>query len=174
MTNLIAPHTAIQAVSPQDVKMWEIVQKVREQFGKDCATTRLACQRAGITHSLYYDALHSPYVQGMLAQELAARKQVLHQVLERAWAPMLINMSNLAASNDSKEAVQAARLLVELEKGLQEDSKLLEGPANKSHPARALLESARKATFRRTTVTEEVEIEPDDAISDGNVVDMEP
>jgi hypothetical protein len=88
---------------------------------------------------------------------------------------MLINMANVAASGDSKESVQAARLLVELEKGLQEDSKLLEGPGNKRHPARALLESAKKATIRRTTVVEEVEITPDDAISDGNpVIDAEP
>ena len=87
---------------------------------------------------------------------------------------MLINMANLAASGDSKESVQAARLLVELEKGLQEDSKLLEGPTDKRHPARALLESARKMTVRRTTVTEEVEIGSDEPISDGNVVDMEP
>jgi hypothetical protein len=169
------PTNTILAVSPSDIKMWESVQKVREQLGKDCATTRLACQRAGISHNLYYTALQNGYVQAQLAAELGARKQVLHQVLEKAWAPMLINMANVAASGDSKESVQAARLLVELEKGLQEDSKLLEGPGNKRHPARALLESAKKATIRRTTVVEEVEITPDDAISDGNpVIDAEP
>lgn len=164
----------IQAVAPQDLKMWEVVQRVRDEFARDCNTTRLACQRAGLSHKLYYAALQNPYVQGMLAQELGARKQVLHEVLQRAWAPMLINMSNLAASSDSKEAVQAARLLVELEKGLQEDSKLLETGGSKSHPARALLDSARKATFRRTTVVEEVEIDPDTPVSDGNTIDLMP
>lgn len=165
----------VLTVSPTDVKHWETVQKVREQLGRDCATTRLACSRAGISHNLYYEALKNPYVQAQLAAELGARKQVLHQVLEKAWAPMLINMANVAASGDSKESVQAARLLVELEKGLQEDSKLLEGPGNKRHPARALLESAKKATLRRTTIVEEVEIGPDEPVSDGNpVIDMEP
>lgn len=162
-------------VNAQDTKAWEVVQRVREQFGKDCNTTRAACQKAGVSHTLYYNALQSPYVQGMLASELAARKQVLHQVLDRTWAPMLMNMANIASRGDSKESVQAARLLVELEKGLQEDSKLLEGPGNKRHPARALLESAKKATLRRTTIVEEVEIEPDEPVSDGNpVIDMEP
>ena len=177
MTHSDMNDTAITAlaVSPQDVKMWEVVQKVREQFeDRGCNTTRIACQRAGVSHTLYYNALQAPYVQGMLAAELNARKQVLHQILERAWAPMITNMARLAASGDSKESVQAFRALAELEKGLQEDSKLLDRPGNKRHPASALLESAKRATIRRTTVVEEVELEPGGDISDGNVIDMEP
>lgn len=146
-------------ISPQDIKYWECVQRVREQFSRGCNTTRKACELAGVSHDFYYVALKSPYVQSQIALELDAIDKATHEIVRRSWVPIMINMARIAESQDSKEAVQAARLVREVQQDLKKMAEELDR-GSATHPAKLLAQSYLKPrAVRRTTVVEEVELE---------------
>jgi len=153
---------------------WLIVRKVFEAMAVPGVNNiRKALEYTGIAQSTFYDAIGDPAVKARTVEWIGASDRAVLARIESERFGYVENLARIAKS-DSREAVAAARTLEEIKASVVKDLAADEVPGKGRHPARALLESARKATFRRTTVTEEVEIEPDDAISDGNVVDMEP
>jgi len=156
-------------------RRWLIVRKVFEAMGEPgVSNIRTALERTGTPQSTFYDAINDPAVKAATVSWMQASDRAILARIEASRYAIVQNLIDIASSN-SREAVAAARTLEEIKAGVVKDL-ASDGVVEKArHPARALLESAKKMTVRRTTVTEEVEIGPDEPVSDGNpVIDMEP
>jgi hypothetical protein len=153
--------TDVLPVSSQDLKYWACVQKVRDQFlEKGVNTTRKACKLAGVSHDFYYTSLKSPYVQSMMAQEIAALEQATHEIIQRSWVPAVINMARIAANQGSKEAVQAARFLRDVGIDIKQVVEQAQKGEVGAHPAKLLTQSyLRPRKLTRTTTVEEIELD---------------
>jgi hypothetical protein len=156
--------TGVLPLSPQDVKQWELVQAVREQFRKRATTTSDACKAANVPRRSYYAVLRNPYVQGMMLEQMQALSQATLAILEQGWVQVLRNMMSLAQSADSKEAVQAARLLYEMKKDLEKQS-AGQGLPVVSAAAQAVKSflGGKKLRLAETTVHREIAVDDGDA-----------
>lgn len=139
-------------ITAADAEAWRLVESVMSQLNaKDCTTITEACNRSGVPRMSFYNYMHRPYVQGCLQARDRERIQVTREVLERSWAPILINLVDIASGKGSdRDAVAAAGLVVKLDEKLQESAREGENPVAKS--ALALLESFlghKTVTLRR-------------------------
>lgn len=145
---------ALMPISALDIKYWDTVQNVRAQYALGCDTTRKAIQQAGVDKNLYYRALKSRFVQSQLLDEVVARKEAMHVILEETWVPILMNLAEIAGGDVARDAVPAARLLNEIRQELDvEFSPRKEGADQLSvaqQLTRAFL-SGGKVTARETT-----------------------
>jgi hypothetical protein len=166
----IAQEGDVLPLSPTDIKHWELVQVVREQYHKRATTTRDACQAANVPVMTYYRALQSPYVQQMMVEQMHALSQATLAVLERGWFKVVSNMMNLAQSAQSKEAVQAARLMYEMKQDLEKQG-AGQGVVGESAAAQAVKSflGGKKLKLTQTTVTREITVDNDD-VSGGNTI----
>ena len=160
----------VKLLSPTDSKHWELVQLVMAQFGPDCTTTIDALRKANVPVNTYYRAMRNPVVQQLRLQQMVGVSAATQHLIEKNWLGVLANMSRIARSGDSRESVQAARLLRDVYKDVREGISPVGGtPGEESDAARAVrrfLSGKSIKRVRRTTVTEEVEVE--DGLSGGN------
>ena len=156
-------------------RRWNLVRKVFEAMGKPGVNNiRTALEYTQVPTSSFYVAINDPAVRARTVEWMQASDRAILARIEASRYAIVQNLIDIASSN-SREAVAAARTLEEIKAGVVKDLASDEQPGKGRHPARALLESAKKATLRRTTIVEEVEIGPDEPVSDGNpVIDMEP
>ena len=113
-TTLSNGRSDVLVVDPGDVRAWEVVCQVREMFrSREIRTIVAACKEAGIDRNAYYRALRRPYVQQMVAQENLSQHYLTLTALERHWVPVLVSQIDIATDPGNRNAVAAARFLVE-------------------------------------------------------------
>ena len=162
-------------LSGTDMKQWEIVQRVLKQFSKDCTTTVAACKAAGVPHRTYYNAIANPVVQMLRLQQMQGTAAAAQHLIEKNWLHVLGNVAAIARSDDSREAVQAARLLrdvyADLEKGLGPERG--RGVGQESDAAKAIRSflGGKKVLLRQTVTTQEIEVEDDVSVGNYDVID---
>lgn len=162
-------------LSPTDSKQWDVVQRVLAEFSKDCTTTVDACKAAGINRATYYNALANPVVQQLRLQQMMSTIAATQHLIERNWMPVVANMLSIASNDDSREAVQAARLVKDIYKDVQDGL----GPGghgglgeetDAAKAIRQFLGGKKVKRLIQTTTVQEVEVVDD--ISDGNGGDV--
>jgi len=131
-----------------------------EQLGAGCQTISLACARAGTNRTALWRALEDPWVQQRTISLYHAGNAATIQLIDQNWVPVLLNLIDIATSSKDKEAVQAARLLVQLRKETGEAPEIKTRGEREISPARALLQGMQKPrTLRRQIITEEIELD---------------
>jgi hypothetical protein len=153
-------------ITGTESKHWELVQAVNEQFRKGITTTVAACEAAGVGRRLYYQALQSPYVQQQRLMQIQSMNEASSTVLEKWWLRIMMNMAKLAASDDSKESVQAARFVREVMKDLevqaQTSAQEERGAVDSFMEQFITAPGSRKkykARRKKGSITEEIEVE---------------
>lgn len=166
-TALTRTETGELLVTNADSKAWEIFCAVRD-LHRQGLNTQDACKRLGIHRNTYYRALETKYVQEQRAQEIMALKEASAALIAQRWTGIMANMTNLARSGDSKEAVQAARFVRDVYKDLEKDAEELAQAEQQSALAqfaeRLKMAPGKKTvrarqSRRRGGKTEEVEVE---------------
>jgi hypothetical protein len=121
--------------------------------------------------------MRNPIVQQLRLQQMMNVETAVQYVIERNWMPVIGSMIRIAKAGDSRESVQAARLIKDIYKDIQ-DSLAREGSRDagvQSEAARTIRQflGGKKVVLRQKEVVREIEVE-DDVISDGNyeVVDI--
>lgn len=153
------PELGVQVITPIDMKAWERVESVLGVLRMEGACTlQEACKEVGIHRSTLWRDLQRPYVQQRLAEVQAGMDALTGHVLDKSWGMILMNMANLAASEGSKEAVQAARFIrdvkLDWEKRHAPDS---EGKVSEAGELIKSFLGGKKLKLTQTVVTREIE-----------------
>jgi hypothetical protein len=155
-------------ITPQESKYWEIVQAVNEQFKRGVTTTREACKRAGVGKTMYYEAMHSKYVQLKRVEQIRGLTDASVAIVVDNWLPVLHNIVAIATGEkgSDRDAALAARLVKEVYDDLRE---LMErGEAETSNDAAATFleqfgtapsKRRYRAKRKRGDIEEEIELD---------------
>lgn len=166
---------SVRLLSPMDSKHWELVQLVNAQYGPDCTTTYAALEKAGVPPNTYYRAMRNPVVQQLRLEQMQGTLAASQHLIEKNWLGVLASMASIARKGDSRESVQAARFLRDVYKDIQQGIGPNTGdPGAESDAARTLrrfLGGKEVKRLRRTTVTEEIEVQSSDSEANGPIID---
>lgn len=153
----------LQVINPGDMKAWERVQRVLEVLRLDGSVTlTAACKQVGIHRTTIWRDLQRPYVQQRLAEVQVGMDALTGHVLDKSWGLILMSMANLAASGDSKEAVQAARFIRDVK--LDWEKRHAPDGTQKTSEAGELIKSflgGKRLKLSQTVVTREIETSND-------------
>lgn len=162
----------IALVSGTDIKYWQVVQLVAEQFRKGATNTVMACEQAGVARDLYYRALRSQYVQEQSLAQIKSMRSATHAVLERQWLGVVLNMAAIARG-DSREAVSAARFLRDVYKDIEQDLDVEERKVGNTGTTAQIQRflAGKPLVFRKRETIQEVAVEGD--VVEGEIVESE-
>jgi hypothetical protein len=149
-------------ISPTDVKSWKRVQSVVEALGQPgCDTIQAACQRAGVARRTVYRDFENPYVQQRLVETLQVLDAATVQLIDNGWLRVILEMEAIATSGDSKQAVQAARFLLDVKHDLERAMGSRQDQGKDSAAARAIQAflGGKRLTLTQTTVKQEIQVE---------------
>lgn len=155
----------LQVINPGDMKAWERVQRVLEVLRLDGSVTltlTAACKQVGIHRTTIWRDLQRPYVQQRLAEVQAGMDALTGRVLDKSWGMIIMNMANLAASESSKEAVQAARFIRDVK--LDWEKRHAPDGTQKTSEAGELIKSflgGKRLKLSQMVVTREIETSSD-------------
>lgn len=159
ITEIDPPELGIQVITPVDMKAWERVEAVLDVLRMEGACTlQDACAELGFHRSTLWRDLQRPYVQQRLAEVQAGMDALTGRVLDKSWGMIIMNMANLAASESSKEAVQAARFIRDVK--LDWEKRHSGSEEGKVSEAGELIKSflgGKKLKLTQTVVTREIE-----------------
>jgi len=152
-------------LTPKDQRDWDRVLAVRAAFQEGATNIKAACEKANVSRQVFYDSIKNPLIQEAILSEMRGLDAIASEVLSTWWVRVLVNMSNIATSGDSKEAVQAARFLRDVKMDLERDSQ--SSGVGGSSDARRIIDAVMGHQGKRLKlrqVTQEIEVE------DGEIV----
>ena len=162
-------------LEPKDAATLIIVGRVFDWMAEtgDWNLTR-SFRETGVSYWSFYRAFKRPVVQAMVAQRLMGLQVATLAILDEYWLEVIFNMIEIATGvrGNNRAAVQAARFLFgvrnsaaeqirqegKAEQGVSQARLILHAMSSEQYP----LPAGAKVHARRKTVTEELEVLPDD------------